>query len=277
MPLINKGMYSQQNFSGSDSGSDFRNPKSIWRNTVRIKPGEHAVLRFITDFKNGDMSQFHGIPGMTQKGQAFTTYEYCSKKNCNETGPIVNVPCEHCASADERIAKTTSRYLTWVFHYGTFHVEANPFLFTPDGQEREGQVAWDQMQKGNRTFYRETVKKPQLLNTSFTLFKNVEEKYERYSTLLDRTFDYSSSRPTNITQYSIELSDTTVTTDYAQEILDMSNDLPDLELIAAKLITEVDLFSLDEPVTVPADPQKYENAFANMANIAEDAEDDGGL
>ena len=161
-------MYNQ-NF-GSDSGSnDLRNPKSIWRNTVRIRPGEHAVIRFITDFANGDMSRFHAIPGMTAKGQQFTSYEYCSRLNVNESGPVISTPCEHCMSGDEKIAKSTSRYLTWVFHYGTFHAEQNPFL------DRDGQVPWDQVKKGNRMFYREVMMKPQLLNTSFTLFKNIED------------------------------------------------------------------------------------------------------
>ena len=259
MPLISKGMYNQ-NF-GSDSGSnDLRNPKSIWRNTVRIRPGEHAVIRFITDFANGDMSRFHAIPGMTAKGQQFTSYEYCSRLNVNESGPVISTPCEHCMSGDEKIAKSTSRYLTWVFHYGTFHAEQNPFL------DRDGQVPWDQVKKGNRMFYREVMMKPQLLNTSFTLFKNIEEKYDRYASLLERNFDYSSSRPANITQYSIELSDTSVTNDYSQEILDMEKDLPDLELIAAKLIVEVDLASI-ETEKEGLSKQDADDAFANMANM----------
>ena len=137
-------------------------------------------------------------------------YEYCSRVNENESGPVISTPCEHCMSADERIAKSTSRYLTWVFHYGTFHVEQNPFL------DREGNEPWEQVQIGNRSFFRETVKKPQLLNTSFTLFKNIEEKYDMYSTLLDRTYDYTSSRPSNITQYTLELSGTQIQNDYAQ-------------------------------------------------------------
>ena len=163
-------------------------------------------------------------------------------------------------SGDEKIAKSTSRYLAWVFHYGTFHADQNPFL------DRDGQVPWDQVKLGNRTYFREVVKKPQLLNTSFTLFKNIEEKYERYSSLLGRNFDYSSSRPANITQYSIELSDTAVTDDYSQEILDMEKDLPDLELIAAKLIVEVDLVTL-EAEKEGLSKQDADDAFANMANM----------
>ena len=260
-------MYSN-NSSGDSDNSDFRNPKSIWRNTVRIRPGEHAVLRFITDFTNGDMSRFHGIPGMTAKGQQFTSYEYCSRINVNESGRVVDKDCEHCLSADERIVKTTSRYLSWVMHYGTFHVDQNPFL------DREGQEPRDLITKGNRQFYRETVKKPQLLNTSFTLFKNIEEKYDMYSSLLDRTFDYRSSRPANITQYTLELSDTQVQNDYAQEILDMENSLPNLELVAAKLITEVDVptFNTDKADN-EIQKEDAEAAYANMANLKFDDEE----
>tara|TARA_R110002020_G_scaffold146184_6_gene320727 strand:- start:18192 stop:18989 length:798 start_codon:yes stop_codon:yes gene_type:complete len=264
MPLISKGMYQNTSGSGDGASSEFRNPNSIWRNTVRIRPGEHAVLRFVTDFTNGDMSRFHGIPGVTPKGQQFTSYEYCNRLNVNESGPVISTPCEHCVSGDERIAKTTSRYLTWVFHYGTFHMEQNPFL------DRDGQEPWDLVPKGNKQFYRETVKKPQLLNTSFTLFKNIEEKYDNYSSLLTRTFDYRSSRPSNITQYALELSDTQVQTDYAQEILDMENSLPDLELIAAKLITELELPSFNTDQTDnEINKEDAEAAYTNMANIEE--------
>ena len=215
MPLISKGMYS--NTSSGDSGNnDFRNPKSLWRNTVRIKPGEHAVLRFITDFTNGDMSRFHGIPGMTAKGQQFTSYEYCSRINVNESGRVIDKDCEHCLSADERIVKTTSRYLSWVMHYGTFHVDQNPFL------DRDDQEPWDLITKGNRQFYRETIKKPQLLNTSFTLFKN---------------------------------------------------SLPDLELIAAKLITEVDVPTFNTDKADNEIPKAdAESAYANMSNLKFDEE-----
>ena len=264
MPILSKGTF-QQNYNSDSGTSEFRNPKSIWRNTVRIRPGEFAVIKFVTDFISGDMSKFHGIPGMTAKGQQFTSYEYCNRLNVNmdDGTQIVSGTCEHCGSADERIAKTTSRYLTWVLHYGSFHVDQNPFY---DGQ-REDQVAWDQVKKGNKVFFKENVKKPQLLNTSYTLFKNIEEKYDRYSTLLDRTFDYSSSRPSNITQYNLELSDTNIQNDFSQEIIDMATDLPDLEKIAAKLIVEVDLPILGEPAEQSVTAQKYEDAFANMANL----------
>ncbi|ANS04412.1 hypothetical protein [uncultured Mediterranean phage] len=269
MPLISKGMYNQNFGQSNDTTSEFRNPNSIWRNTVRIKPNEYAVVRFITDYNNGDMSQYHAIPGITAKGQQFTTYEYCSKVNKNESGPILDIPCEHCPSADEKIARTTSRYLTWVFHYGTLHVEQNPFL------DREGQEAWEQISEGNNTYFREVVKKPQLLNTSWTLFRNITDKYDRYSTLLDRTFDYRSTRPSTITQYNIEVSDQKLQNPYAQEILDMSNSLPDLELIAAKLITELDLpdfaVSPEQAEELEASKQQEDDAFANMANMSQES------
>ena len=254
-------MYNQQNFGNENSGSsDFRNPKSILRNTVRIRPGEHAVLRFITDFADGDMSRFHGIPQMTAKGQPYTSYEYCSRLNLNESGPIITTECEHCTSGDEKISKSTSRYLAWVMHYGTYHVEQNPFL------DRDGQEAWEQTKVGNRIFFREAVKKPQLLNTSYTLFKNIEDKWDRYSTLLGRTFDYISTRPSNITQYSLEVSDMTLQNDFSQAILDIEKDLPDLEQIAAKLIVEVDLVSVGSDTDEMAKEQ-VEDAFTNMANM----------
>jgi len=67
------------------------------------------------------------------------------------------------------------------------------------------------------------------------------------------------------------LSDTQVQNDYAQEILDMENNLPDLELIAAKLTTEVDLPTFDtETVATPEEKEATEAAYANMANLEEE-------
>jgi hypothetical protein len=61
-----------------------------------------------------------------------------------------------------------------------------------------------------------------------------------------------------------------VQSDYAQEILDMENNLPDLELIAAKLTTELDLPKFNiETVATPAEKEATEAAYTNMANIEE--------
>ena len=55
----------------------------------------------------------------------------------------------------------------------------------------------------------------------------------------------------------------------------MSNSLPDLELIAAKLITTVELpdFIVDpeQVVELEASKQEEDDAFANMANMAEES------
>ena len=58
--------------------------------------------------------------------------------------------------------------------------------------------------------------------------------------------------------------------DNAQEILDMENNLPDLELIAAKLTTEVDLPTFNTgTAATPEEKEVTEAAYTNMANIEE--------
>ena len=55
MPKISVGTYVQGSGSGSGSSMDeIRNPLSVWRNTVRIRPSEYAVIKFIGE--GGDLN-----------------------------------------------------------------------------------------------------------------------------------------------------------------------------------------------------------------------------
>ena len=65
--------------SGSGGMDEIRNPLSVWRNTVRVRPNEYAVVRFIGE--GGDLSRYHNIPGTTASGARFTKYEYCTRAN----------------------------------------------------------------------------------------------------------------------------------------------------------------------------------------------------
>ena len=242
MPKINVGTYQQGGgINPSNTMDEIRNPLSVWRNTVRIRPGEYAVIKFIGE--GGDLSRYHNIPGMTRDGSRFTKYEYCSQQNINpETGQkVVDEQCTWCASADDSIQNTTERFLSWIFHYGTFHVAQNPRL------DREGQEAWAEIKRGQKTFFRETVRKPQLFQASFTLYKNLEGKREMMDSLTDRNFDYSCLRVSDRTTYALDYSDTTIENDYAAEIASVENDLPDIEGIAAKLILEIDVPQFGSP------------------------------
>ena len=233
MPKISVGTYVPSSNFGN-STDEIRNPNSIWRNTVRVRPQEYAVMKFIGD--GGDLSRYHNIPGISANGIRFTKYEYCNRLNISESGnPVVGDPCPHCTSADEAIANTTERFLSWVFHYGTFHVEQNPRL------DREGQQPWDEVRRGQKVFFRETIRKPQLFQASFTLYKNLEAKRELMDSLTERNFDYGCMKVQDRTTYSLDYSDTQLYNDFSNEIASIQQDLPDIEMIAAKLITEVDL------------------------------------
>ena len=275
MPKISVGTYQPGSSSGSGSGMDeIRNPLSVWRNTVRIRPNEYAVVRFIGE--GGDLSRYHNIPGVTQSGARFTKYEYCNKANISpETGkPVVAESCQACVSSDEQIANTTERFLAWVFHYGTFHVAQNPRL------DRDGQEPWVEVRRGQKIFYREAVRKPQLFQASFTLYKSLEGKRELMDSLTERNFDYTCMRASDRTTYSLEYSDTQLTNDFATEIASVEKDLPDIEAIAAKQILEIDVpqFGSDEPEggyrmnsqEVQQQAKQDDEAFDNMEAVKND-------
>jgi len=267
MPKISVGTYVQGSGSGAGSSMDeIRNPLSVWRNTVRIRPNEYAVIKFMGE--GGDLSRYHNIPGMTRDGARFTKYEYCSRLNLDAEGKQVREDaCTFCMSADETITNTTERFLAWAFHYGTFHASQNPRL------DRDGQEPWDEIRRGQKMFYRETVRKPQLFQASFTLYKNLESKREMMDSLTDRNFDYSCMRVTDRTTYSLDYSDTALTNDYASEIQAVERDLPDIEAIAAKLITEIDVPQFGDDGNeggyrmnsqTPQQIANEESAFSNM-------------
>ena len=275
MPKISVGTYVQG--SGSNSGSpmdEIRNPLSVWRNTVRIRPNEYSVIKFMGE--GGDLSRYHNIPGMTRDGARFTKYEYCSRLNLDAEGKQVREdPCTFCMSSDENISNTTERFLAWAFHYGTFHSAQNPRL------DRDGQEPWDEIRRGQKLFYRETVRKPQLFQASFTLYKNLESKREMMDSLTERNFDYSCMRVTDRTTYSLDYSDTPLTNDYASEIKDVERDLPDIEAVAAKLITEIDVpqFGNNDSDGYRMNSQttqqiaNEESAFSNMTTTQNETND----
>ena len=121
-------------------------------------------------------------------------------------------------------------------------------------------------------FYRETVRKPQLFQASFTLYKNLESKREMMDSLTERNFDYSCMRVTDRTTYSLDYSDTSLTNDYASEIQAVERDLPDIEAIAAKLINEIDVPQFGDDSgegyrmnsQTPQQVANEEAAFSNM-------------
>ena len=232
MPKIAVGEYTPN--SGSSGTDEIRNPLSVWRNTVRVRPNEYAVVRFIGE--GGDLSRYHNIPGTTVSGARFTKYEYCTKANIGSDGkPVRDEQCVHCMSADPAITSTTERFLAWVFHFGTFHTDQNPRL------DRDGQEPWDEVKRGQKIFYRETVRKPQLFGASFTLYRNLEQIRSEMDSLEDRNFDYRCMKVQDRTTYNLGFSDTQLSYDFASEIASVQQDLPDIESIAAGSITEIDV------------------------------------
>lgn len=236
MPKISVGDPTNNNASGGMD--EIRNPLSVWRNTVRVRPNEYSVIRFIGE--GGDLSRYHNIPGMTTTGARFTKYEYCTKLNIGAEGkPVRDEQCPHCMSSDENIVKTTERFFAWVFHFGTFHTEQNPRL------DREGQEPWEEVRRGSKVFFRETVRKPQLFQASFTLYKNLEQIRSELDSLEECNFDFRCMRLQDRTSYSLTKSDTQLSYDFSTEIASVRNDLPDIEGIAAGLIVEIDVPQFD--------------------------------
>ena len=252
MPIIGKGTMNRG--AGDTSPSSWRNPNSMIRNTIKPKSGEFALIKFISDRDEGDISRFHREQGVGPSGKTFTEYIYCVKKNVNEEGQVVQGECEKCAGSDPSTRRTSPRYGYWAFCYAVFHVSQNPGLGKYDDAQE-----WEPYDVGKKRMWRELVMKPQLLDISFTTWEQLDQKAARYGTLTEQVFEFSNITAQGKTSYILEPADMDVPS-VDSEIERVSSTLPDLELVVAKQVVEFEFPMVSLPEEGSRDAEAFEAA-----------------
>lgn len=232
MPLIKN--IDDERASSSNADSPWKNPNSIVRNTLRVRNGEFALIKFISDRSDGDVSRFHPIPGTSPAGKSFTEYKYCVKRNVDiDRRQIVTGTCEYCASADGNISRTSPRYAYWVFTYAVFHPTQNPSL-----GKYEDAKEWPLFTVGRNRMFREDIMKPQLLGFSYTTFEMLDQKAKRVGTLLDGAWEYSRVDANQRTTYLFEQTNLPLPPIDDADLEMSSSNVPEIELVAAGAVDE---------------------------------------
>jgi hypothetical protein len=262
MPIIKKNTVSRS--SGGDS--PWRNPNSIQRNTLRLRyPNEFAHFIFVSELDEGDLSKQHRIPGVSANGKQFNEYRYCPKENVNETGQIVAGECEFHLAEDATLRRTSNRYSYWVFVYDIYHTQQNPYL-----GEYEDAVEWELVPVGKSKMYKETVMKPQFLTFSYMLYEPLVAKIARLGTVLENDWEYNRVVMEGQTSYTVEKSDLSPVDVNPKEYKAMIKQLPDLELVVAGIVDEVEFV----PLGVPNSSQKSAKDDTAFKNAVDGADED---
>lgn len=234
MPIIGNMANTQE----SESNSGWKNPNSILRNTIRVRAGEFALMKFISDRDEGSKDRFHRVDKLSPSGKQFSEYIYCVQANKNDKGQIVPGTCEFCVSADKLAQRTSPRYGYWAFCYAVFHAAQNPNIGKYDDA-----VEWEYFTVGQRQMFRELVMKPQFLVLSHTTWEQLDQKATRYGTLTDVPYEYSNIKAQGKTSYIIERSELDVP-DVDEEIAVATSALPSIEQVCAGQVTEFEFVTV---------------------------------
>ena len=298
MPLMNEFK------SGSTSRSSGGGGNQLWRNKVRLrKVDEYAIIRFISPFGNvdniqpnllADESWFYYQSSKTAQGQNFTNYIYCADLNKTAEGNIVQKSDCECRqtspdtppcyvdgepAVDGWKSPAKLRYHYWILHYYTMHLGPNPILDTnsdvydapwAQSQRESGEaVAWDQVKMGNKTYYRESVMKPQILEMARPTRETLKSYAERHGDITNRTYEYIKTQADGgFINYIFMPSDMEVPKFGRERTMAVLSTLPRLDRISAKLVDGIDIEPFGS-IDKQADKKAVEGAVEDIESEAE--------
>ena len=274
--------------------------------------GEFATIRFISPFAAGDVSknvladESHYVyhPGTSANGKRFTEYIYCadlnqdanghiiepSKCKCQLSGEYDTPPCyvngkpsrNNNGTPDGFNSDAKQRYLYWVLHYYTFHLKQNPVIDSESddynapwavSRREAGEVdAWEEVEIGNRTFYRESVMKPQILEMARATRESLRTYATMYGDITGRNFDYHRQQDQSgrsFINYQILPSEQEVPKLGKERVGAVISDLPRLDRIASGQIEGVDIesFAMEDK---EADKEALSRMSESVSQLADE-------
>lgn len=183
-----------------------------WIRSLRIKDGDTALIRFVTDKDELIRARFHDVKRMTPKGE-FALPVYCTME---DTGL-----CPNCISG----LVPYSTINLWVHVYYILHKTQNPNI-----QTGSNEGIWSQIKSGKNVMYKEEVNKFMHFRTKYGYQGRYRQMFldfiKEYDTLCDRDYTWSrtggTAKNTNYTLMAKKESE------LDDSIKDAINDLPDL-------------------------------------------------
>lgn len=197
-----------------------------WIKTIRlIDDGESCKIRFLTDKDDIFFEWQH----RKMEGGQFRGWQVCPQS-------AFETPCDECASGDDK-KRAQLQFFAWVWEY--------THDFTVDKEGRKP------VKLGRKTLYREDVNEVRLMRYAGTHKAALEFRADRFSTLIDRDYDWvrSGEKGSMKPQYILEPSDEGKAP-LSKELVAIAADLPDLEDIAFSRID-----SLTKKEDVPYDQE----------------------
>ena len=262
----------------------------------------------VTTPKNllADESYFVYHMGQHPNGKRFTNYVYCADLNQDSNGHVVepskcqcqllgydDPPCyvdgkpsrNSNGTPDGFNSPAKQRYHYWVLHYYTFHLSQNPVVDSnhPDhsapwavSRRESGEVdVWEEVKVGNRTFYRESVMRPHLLEMARPTRESLRTYATKYGDITNRVYEYHKQQDSSgrgFINYQILISDIEVPKlgkDRVQAVIDT---LPRLDRIASDQIQGLEL----EPFAAEdkeVNKKAMEKATESLPDVTEGAEE----
>ena len=140
-------------------------------NRMRLKAGDIARVRFLTDIDEIFWGYFHTIPKFTRTGKRYSESFYCIAEDKEK--------CPYCEAVGEDIAVTRRKYFFWVYVYEIFHAD-------------QSKPEWKAVEHDDETMYKEIVGAPKILETGPGMNSYIENRFNtwvrKFKTLIDRDY-----------------------------------------------------------------------------------------
>ena len=201
----------------------------IWQ--VKLKDGEAALLRFLTEPNSVISAEFHTVKEMTPKGE-WRVPRYCSQDSS----------CKYCAEG----GTTGEQIFLWAYCYYILHKQQNPRLDTDSNAPKWKRVT----DASKQVYFQEEVNAPRIFRTGpgkGSIYKMTLINYANENgTYLDRDYKWirEGSQKEN-TAYTLMPKDPKPMSDEIKRII---KTLPDLADVVSGKIISFDQASKEEDI-----------------------------
>ena len=161
-----------------------------WIKTLKIKDGDIALLRFVTDKDNLIRAKFHDVKKVTPRGE-FNVPVYCAFEDTKM--------CPNCSSG--LVPYNTVNL--WAYVYYILHKSQNPNI-----QAGSNEGIWPQAKQGKSILYKEEIGTFMWFRTKYGYQGRYRQMFvdfaNEYNTLCDRDYSWSRAGATRTnTNYSL--------------------------------------------------------------------------
>ena len=150
-----------------------RRPQSQSISTeLRVKDGDIAKVRFITDRSDIFWGYFHSVPKFTRTGERYSESVYCLAED--------GLDCPYDGIEGD-MSITRRKIYFWIYVYYVLHK-----------QQKKNGTNWESVEFEEEQMFKETVEAPRILGTGPGMNGYIEDRFDtwfkKYKTFLDRDY-----------------------------------------------------------------------------------------